>query len=120
MAASLAQTEPDRTERVRAVMRTLQNYDVAQSTAWPDLDELSTHTYLDGVEVDPEGIVIEGNLFKSVVNVYVLLQYGKDNEEGFQTSDAFLARTSGHFEGDDVVVDSFVIDTSPFFEGEVE
>ena len=67
---------------------------------WSDLDELSTHTILEGVEVDPEGILIDDDgRFKGVMNVYVTLQYGKDDDEGFTTSDSFLGRFEGHLDG---------------------
>ena len=109
-------TNPD--PRLSAVLQAASDYDLTQSDAWSDLDELSTHTYVDDVEVDPDGIKIEGNNFKGILNVYVLLQYGKDNDEGFQASDAFRGQFSGHFEGDLAIIDHISVDTSPFYAGE--
>jgi hypothetical protein len=101
-----------------AIVRAMREYDLTQSESWSDLDELSTHTYIDDVEVDPEGIVFHGDSFKGVMSVYVLLQYGKDNVEGFQTSDAFQAHFEGRIEDDEVLIEGVSVDTSPFYEGE--
>ena len=111
-------SDPLRAERVGAVLQAISNYDLTQSDVWSALDELSTHTYIDDVEVDPEGIVLDDNRFKGMMNIYVLLQYGRDNQEGFQTSDAFRGWFNGHFEGADAVIDGVRVDTSPFFAGE--
>ncbi len=60
------------------VAKTVENYDLSSSSAWSDLDELSSHTILERVEVDPEGVLIEsGGKFKGVMNVYVTLQYDR-------------------------------------------
>lgn len=118
MVEPLRAHEPEPDPRLSAVLQAASDYDLTQSEAWSDLDELSTHTYVDDVEVDPAGIKIEGNEFKGIINVYVLLQYGKDAEEGFQTSDAFRGQFSGHFEGGLAIIDKVSVDTSPFFAGE--
>lgn len=111
-------SDPKRADRVGAVLQAVTDLDLTQSDAWSDLDELSTHTYIDDVEVDPEGIVLDDGRFKGMMNVYVLLQYGRDNQEGFQTSDAFRGRFEGHFEGAAAIIDKVSVDTSPFYEGE--
>lgn len=111
-------TDPKRKERVGAVLQAVSDFDLTQSDAWSDLDELSTHTHIDEVEVDPEGIILDEDRFKGMMNIYVLLQYGRDSHEGFQTSDAFRAWFNGHFEGAEAVIDGVKVDTSPFYEGE--
>lgn len=105
--------------RIRAVMDAVENYELAESAAWSDLDALSTHTYIDGIEIDPEGVILEDNRFHGVMNVYVLLTYGSDKEDGFETSDAFLGQFEGHFNPEGkAVIDNLTVDTSPFYEGE--
>ena len=90
---------------------------VEQMPIWPALDGLSTHTAVESVEVDPDGIVVANNgRFSGVFNVYVTLQYGKDEAEGFLTSDSFLAEFTGHFEGGDPQIDTMAVDTSSFYE----
>lgn len=113
-----AQRQSDaKSERVADFVRSL---DVTSLDLWGSLDALSTHTLVEGVEVDPAGIVIgPGSSFTGVFNIYVTLQYGKDSDEGFSTSDSFLAHLSGHFEGDTPIVDSSSVDTSAFH-GEAE
>jgi hypothetical protein len=94
--------------------------ELTETSAWNDLDVLSTHTYIDGIEVDPAGIIFEnGKKFHGVVNIYVLLEYGPNGSDNFQTSESFLGRFHGHLEPDGKpVVDDVTVDTSPFYEGE--
>jgi hypothetical protein len=99
------------------IARALERYDLSSDDAWSELDQLSTHTLLEGLEVDPEGVVVDQNgHFKGVMNVYVTLQYDKDEHDGFKTSDSFLGSFEGHMEGDAPKVDSVKVDTSPFYE----
>ncbi|ATI82822.1 hypothetical protein A6768_24335 [Sphingobium yanoikuyae] len=94
----------------------LNEVDPTEFDIWADLDALSTHTTIDDIEIDPAGIVLSGENFEGVFNVYVSLQYGTDNEEGFTTSDSFLARFSGHFdEANSPVIDKSEVDTSSFY-----
>jgi Predicted pPIWI-associating nuclease len=103
-------------EKLKAVARAVEDFELSEAPAWSDLDELSTHTTLDDVEVDTSGIVIEGNAFRGVANVYVTLQFGRDDNEGFHESDSFLATFAGRFEDGEPVVETFDIDTSSRFE----
>jgi len=97
----------------------MENFDLTTSPAWSDLDELSSQTLLDGVEIDPDGVIVKGQKFKGPVSVYVLLQYGSKNDEGFETSDSFMGEFEGHFdENNKPIIDNVRIDTSPFYEGE--
>jgi hypothetical protein len=104
---------------IEAIADKVEHLDLAQLPAWSNLDELSNRTTLDGIEVDPAGITISGQDFKGVANVYVVLDYrGRPGEEGFTTSDSFLAEFSGRIESGEPIIDTFAVDTSPFFEGE--
>jgi hypothetical protein len=118
MSAFSGLSDPQRPARVEAIMRAVSEYDLTQSDAWADLDALSTHTYVENLEVDPEGVVIDDDRFKGIMNVYVLLQYGPSNQEGFQTSDAFRAWFDGHFQGQGAIIDRVKVDISPFYAGE--
>jgi hypothetical protein len=113
-----AEADTHRATRVGAIMQAISDYDLTQSGAWKDLDALSTHTYLDDTEVDPEGIVLFDDGFKGFISIYVLLQYGSNKKEGFQTSDAFRGLFTGHFDGTTAVIDEVSVDTSPFYAGE--
>jgi hypothetical protein len=92
-------------DRRQAVADAVRDYDLAGSSAWSGLDELSTHTSIDEIEVDPDGIIIRGNRFSGVANVYLTLQFGRNNDEGFHEAESFLGHFEGSFEGEDAVVE---------------
>lgn len=99
------------------IARQLQDIDPTSLQIWSDLDELSTHTVVEAMEVPVDGIIMSPDgRFTAVVNVYVLLQYGKDDDEGFTTSDSFRATVSGRFVDGDAIVDRSTVDTSSFYE----
>lgn len=110
----------DERDRYVAIAKAVRDYDIYASPVWSDLDELSTHTSVDDVEVDLSGIIIEGDSFRGVANVYVTLQYGRDDDEGFHESESFLANFSGRFMAGEPEIGNFSIDTSSRFESENE
>lgn len=90
--------------------------DLTAFSAWADLDALSTHTSVDSVEVLPEGIVLNTDeTFQGVLNLYLTLQYGHDNNEGFSTSESMLAKFSGSFDEGEPRIDDIEVDTSRFY-----
>jgi hypothetical protein len=109
-------------KRTKDVIKAVEDYDLYKSPSWPDLDDLSDDTSVDAVDVDPAGIIFEPkDQFHGLANVYVLLQYREDQQDGFETSDSFLGRFEGHFDTNGTpVIDKISIDTSPFYEGERE
>jgi Predicted pPIWI-associating nuclease len=103
-------------QRVDKIVKAMKDFDLTNSPAWSDLDQLSAHTLLDGLEVDPDGVIIKGESFKGPISVYVLLQYGINTQDEFETSDSFMGEFEGHFDQDkEPVIDSVTIDTSPFY-----
>ncbi|MBV8686226.1 MAG: hypothetical protein JOZ90_05510 [Alphaproteobacteria bacterium] len=100
----------------QAVAEAVSKYDLSESDAWSDLDELSTHTRVEQVEVDPDGVVVSGDTFSGVANVYVTLQFGRDDEEGFHEGESFLGHFDGAFHDGKAVVERFSINTSSGFE----
>jgi hypothetical protein len=99
-----------------SIAKVVKEYDLTSDAVWGDLDVLSTHTRLEGVEVDPEGILIDDKgQFKGVMNVYVTLEYG-NKKDGFSSSDSFLGNFEGHLEEDRPKIDAVSVDTSPFYE----
>ncbi len=108
----------DYQQKIRAVIEAVREFDLVESAAWSDLGALSSQTTVDGIEVDPEGVIIEdGNRFRGIANIYVALRYG--GADSFETSDGFLGAFRGHLEKDGVpVIEEFTVDTSPFFAGE--
>ncbi len=116
----MANSSPEHDSRVQAVIDAVQNFDLTESSSWSDLDALSTHTYVDEIEVDPEGVILEPeSRFRGTMSVYVLLKYESEGEDGFETSDGFRGRFNGHFEAEaKPVIDDIEVDTSSFYEGE--
>lgn len=103
--------------KVARIAELIRDIDVTDLAIWDDLDILSTHTFVDDVEVLEDGIVIRpDDTFSGVFNIYVSLQYGANNDEGFTTSDSFLVSFDGHFEDNQPVIDSSSVDTSAFYE----
>src|SRR5262245_9800990 len=105
--------------KLDAVIEAVSKYDVPGSTAWSDLDQLSTHTQFDEMDAVPEAIFERGNRFSASATVYVTLQYGSNAEEGVSSSDEFPAAIDGHFVQEDdstkAIIDSITIDTSSFY-----
>jgi hypothetical protein len=108
-----------RDDQIAEIVKAMQTYDLGSSPAWSDLDALSSHTFLDGVEVDPDGIIVRGSEFRGPLSIYVVLQYSEANDdENFKTSDSFMGEFKGHFDKDVPIIDQVTVDTSPFYEGE--
>jgi Predicted pPIWI-associating nuclease len=98
-------------------MDAVSSIELTETGAWSDLDALSTHTSIEGIEAVPEGIFEVGdNGFTAVATVYVDLSYG-NNEDSFSTLDSFPAQVQGHFTSNgEAIVDSVSVDTSSFYE----
>ena len=111
--ASLA-SQPGR--RAQEIASALQQTDITTLDLWTDLDTLSTHTTIEAIEVPPEGIVVQGHRFSAVLNLYLSLQYGTDDDERFTISDSFRARVEGTLADGSPVVDQSSVDTSSFYE----
>lgn len=118
MADSPNGADPQRATQVAAVLQAISDFDLTSSEAWTQVASLSPNTLIDDVEVDPEGVIIEGDRFKGVMSVYVVLQYGGAKKSAFQTSEAFRGQFHGHFNGASAVIDTVTVDVSPFFAGE--
>jgi hypothetical protein len=102
-------------------MDAISSYDLPDSPAWDDLAALSTHTTFDVIEAVPEGVFESGvGRFEAVATVYVGLQYGKDNDEGFSSTEEFPALVKGSLtkrpDGYVADIDDISVDTSAFYE----
>jgi len=104
-------------DRLHQIVDAVQDFPLTDSASWPKLSELSDHTVLDGIEVDPAGIAIVENRFEGLMNVYVGLEYDKDSGEALVTSDAFTGRFKGHFsKAGKPEIEEVTIDTTPFYQ----
>lgn len=100
----------------------VRSMDLSSDPSWGSLDALSSKTVFEGLEVDPEGIIVlPDGTFSGVMNVYVLLQYDPGSRDSFSDSASFLAAYEGHIGDDgDPSIDHISVNTDPFYEEEVE
>lgn len=100
----------------KQVADAVRRIDITELDLWSDLDQLSTHTYVDAVEVPIEGVVISPDgRFSAVLNLYVLLQYGRDDDEGFSQSESFRGTVSGRLIDGEPLIEQSSVDTSDFY-----
>jgi hypothetical protein len=105
-------TDPD---RIDAILRAIEEFDIVGSEGWGNLDELSSNTELEGVEPNPEGIFESPDMtFQAIGSVYVTLNYG-GKQDSTSMSDSYPFHAFGRFEPDGhALVQQFKVDTSSF------
>lgn len=105
-------------ELLQSIMTAVDNYDLASSSDWEKLDQLSSHTEFESLEANPDGI-FEGpaGSFQAIGNVYVTLNYG-DKRDSAAMSDSYPVRLKGRFMKDKkkILIEHVLVDTSSFFE----
>lgn len=104
--------------RIDAIVRAAEGYGIVSSPAWAPLRALSDETRLDQVRVSSDGIILDGDRFTGLMDVFVLRQYRAP--AAFAEGDSFPAEFSGHFEDDKPVIDAVEVDTSFFLAGETD
>ncbi len=102
--------------RLKAIVDAVSNVRLTDFDAWNDLDALSSHTGVDGIDVDPEGIIVSGESFQGLAAIGVALRYDPDGDAGFVTSDTFEGQFEGHFEGKRAIIDKITVNTDPFYQ----
>ena len=107
----------DKLKRASAIADWLRSFNLENHPAWASLDALSSKTRFEGVDVDPEGIILEpDNTFSGIMNVYVLLQYDPESEGAFADSASFLGQFEGHLDHfGQPQIDNVTVNTDPFF-----
>jgi hypothetical protein len=88
--------------------------DLASDPVWSKLDELSSHTEFEGIEVFPDEIEMVGDQFRGFMNVYVTLNYGK-KADAFSRSDGFPGVFRGRLVDGRIEDLQFDVDTSSFY-----
>lgn len=103
--------------KVHSVVAAVQDFDLANSSAWADVEGLASKVYVEGCEADPGGIIVQGSNFEGALNVYLSLEYGDGEDDGFSMSESFVGRFAGHFDKNGkAVIETVEVDTSPFYE----
>ena len=114
---ALRKTAPNDTmivDRIVAAIDSLTVDDFRQLGIWQDLDELSSRTEFEAIGADEASVVLAGERFEAVADLYVLLHYGTgDDEESL--SDTYLATIRGKAIGNTVDIDEISVDTSSFY-----
>jgi hypothetical protein len=104
-------------ELLRSIMTAVEGYDLASSSDWTGLDQLSSHTEFEALEANPDGI-FQGpdGSFQAVGNVYVTLNYG-DRRDSSSMSDSYPVQLTGKFDAATkaVSIDHVLVDTSSFY-----
>jgi len=82
-----------------------------------DVDELSSNTVIESVEISPEAIFPAGeNGFEAAGTVHVTLNYG-GARDSVSIPDSYPAIIRGHYDGvADAQIDSVEVDTTSFTE----
>lgn len=108
----------DLDKKRKDIAKLVERHDLTSDRVWPKLAALSSATQVEAVEVDPEGIVIVGDRFQGVMNVYLKLEYAADAqpEETFITSDSVLGKFEGYLKGGKPVLDAVSVETSQFYD----
>lgn len=113
----MARVLPIEGEREQRIADALGEMELTTLALWDDLDSLATHVEVEQVEVPVEGVIVDSDgRFSAVMNIYAVLRYGGDDEEGFRTSDSFLAKLSGRLDGVVPLVEHSSVDISSFYE----
>jgi hypothetical protein len=117
MAFDMATLDDDENLR-RRIAEAVSNVELSTTGAWDNLDVLSTHTRVEGVDVEADAVILDANgNFRGVVDIYVSLQYGSDSEDDFTSSDSFLGEFRGHLDDNGrPIIDDVSVDTSDFYE----
>ncbi|MDX2307592.1 MAG: hypothetical protein NW216_05075 [Hyphomicrobium sp.] len=100
-----------------AVVEKVTAYDLENSQAWTSLVSEADRVTLQGIDADPEAIIISGDKFSSAANVFVRMDYDDaPGNKGFSMGDSRIVTIEGHFAADKTPI----IDTVQFFPGLIE
>jgi hypothetical protein len=108
--------DPEAAQR-RMVAAAVQQADLQGTQAWQQLTSLTPHFEIDGIEAEPEGVLVSGNNFRGALSLYVILDFQPNQPQGsrLETSESFLGHFSGHFVGEAPVIEDVQLKLEPFF-----
>jgi hypothetical protein len=119
MPRSTSASKPKENDKRREqIVKLVEGHNLTRDPVWRELVALSSETRVEALEVDPEGVVITGESFEGVMNIYLKLEYAMDSQpnDAFTTSDSVLGKFKGHFERGNPKLDEITVETSPFYE----
>lgn len=101
-------------DRVATLINGLTIEDLEAWGAWQPLADLSARTILEAVDVEPGSIVLNESQFEATANVYVLLNYGSQEDDA-SLSDEYIATIKGRISQEYPAIEAVFIDVSPFY-----
>lgn len=107
----MARKLPTEIRKVSEIVTAVRNIELAETSAWGDLDVLSSCTSIEGIEVFEDEIRAHGEAFEGPINVHVTLQYPED----VTMSETFPGRFEGRWKADKPVIEKVSVDTSSFY-----
>ena len=111
--AKSASDTPRDVERIVAKIDALTSDDLQALGVWDALAELSSHTELEAIGTDEAGVVIHGDHFEAVTDLYLMLRYGV-GKDGNSLGATVLATITGRLFNNDVALERMTVDTSSF------
>jgi hypothetical protein len=105
-------SEADAKKAVK-IVDAVSRIDLTAHPQWSEVEALSDRTELDGVQVDPEAIIIRDGAFESEMTVSLGLTYRQGRRPPIETSDAMIGIFKGHFNSSgEPVIDEVSLDPS--------
>lgn len=101
--------------RIEAILDAVEAFQVKETPDWHKLADLSEETVVESVRGNPDSIILRGDRFSGIMNVYVILKVLSDDP--FEETDAFPARFEGHFEGERAVIEKADVSVRSFYIG---
>jgi|GEM_PF-1785935 len=104
-------------EKARLIAAAMWDYDITKfRDVWEHLARLSDETELDGVDVNPAGVLIDNGRFNGLMTVYLVFRFKTDRGE-VVSPEALPGEFQGHFDSEGrPQIDSVSVDDSLFFE----
>ncbi|WP_114857438.1 hypothetical protein [Azospirillum brasilense] len=110
-----SEINPSDPRKIADAIHELTGDDFHRFTGWRHLEELSSYTEIEDVEVFEDEIAVENDELKVPANIYVSLNYrDKDGDESFH--DAFPGAFTVSIKDGEAVISDMTVDTSSFFD----
>lgn len=107
------------TETKLRLVKGVEDYKLPSKPEWSGLDELSSRTEFEGLQVFAEDAIFDGKEFLAPATVYVKLNYDSSSDEPVAFSESFPASVVFQVNAaGEVLVKKVNVDTTSFFDGD--
>lgn len=97
--------------------KAVEDYDLPNTGDWAPLDELSSATVFEGIDVYGDSAIMEGEKLVAPGNVYVELVYDPNSKEAVTFNDSYPVRVFFRVTDDkEIAIERIEVDTSSFYE----